>query len=104
MNKRIITLIIALLSMSTGTALMAQVTSPYAVYKKGVLTFYYDTSWSTRDGKIYELKTSNNFPGWHNVYGDSITKVVFQPSFHAYINEHHRRQRNDVRTSGHCQQ
>ena len=57
--------------------------TPYAVYtpENTTLTFYYDKLRYTRPGTSYDLNTGSN-PGWYSV-NNSVTKVVFDPSFAA---------------------
>lgn len=57
--------------------------SPYTIYKDGVLTFYFDENKSSRQGTIYEIKSSTGSPGWKEVNG-SVQKVVFDKSFADY--------------------
>ena len=54
---------------------------PYAVYKDGVLTFYYDDKKGTREGTVYGLNKGYNAPGWYNDHRTDITKAVFDDSF-----------------------
>lgn len=54
---------------------------PYAVYKDGVLTFYYDDKKGTREGMVYELNKGHNVPGWYTDHRTNITKAVFDNSF-----------------------
>ena len=54
---------------------------PYAVYKDGVLTFYYDDKKGTREGTVYELNDEDHTPEWYNDHRTDITKVVFDDSF-----------------------
>ena len=37
----------------------------YAVYNNGTLTFYYDTSKSSRTGDKYDITNYGSVPGWY---------------------------------------
>ena len=53
----------------------------YAVYNNGTLTFYYDTSKSSRTGDIYALNDVGEDPGWYTYHCNDIKKVVFKSTF-----------------------
>ena len=53
----------------------------YAVYNNGTLTFYYDTSKSSRTGEKYVMNDDGGYPGWYNDHCNDIKKVVFKSSF-----------------------
>ena len=60
---------------------------PYAFYKNGTLTFYYDTNQDNRvGGTVYDIPEGgfsryDAMPGWYTDYGGDITKVVFVSTF-----------------------
>ena len=54
---------------------------PYAVYKDGTLTFYYDQSKKSRRGETFELNVDYDYPDWY--WKSEVTKVVFDASFAA---------------------
>lgn len=57
---------------------------PYAYLNGSTLTFYYDTSKSTRtEGTVYELNEGNALPAWHD-QAANVTKVTFNSSFQNY--------------------
>ncbi len=74
------TLLLVLLGTMLGTQKMSA-QEAYAAYDNGTLTFYYDTSRSSR-GTTYDLNTGSNSPGWYldGKYA-SVTKVHFDTSF-----------------------
>jgi surface protein len=56
----------------------------YAVYaeENTMLTFYYDTQRTSREGTTYDLNTDSNLPSWFTDRNySSVTKVLFDPSF-----------------------
>lgn len=53
----------------------------YAVYNNGTLTFYYDTSKSSRTGDKYDINNYGSVPGWYTSHCNDIKKVVFKSSF-----------------------
>ena len=55
----------------------------YAVYTADntTLTFYYDTERRTREGTTYDLNASNDGIAYWNSISQSVTRVVFDPSF-----------------------
>ncbi len=80
--KRIITLIMVLAAIATGTRLMAQ--EAYAVYTSSdnTLTFYYDSDKNGKDGVVYDLNMDGFTPEWINDKRH-IVKVKFHTSFAA---------------------
>lgn len=57
-----------------------QAQEAYAVLNGGTLTFYYDTSRSTRTGTTYDLNAGSAAPDWYSSRL-SVTKVEFNSSF-----------------------
>lgn len=55
---------------------------PYVVYDNGTLTFYCDGQRSNNEGTTYDLNEGEDEPEWYE-NRNSITKVVFDPSFAA---------------------
>ncbi len=89
--KRIITIIVALVAMASGTEVMAAVKEAYAVYTPTdkTLTFYYDTQKSTHTGSgvvAYSMPEDGNVPGWYGLRLENpqFEKVVFTASFKDY--------------------
>ena len=52
----------------------------YAVFKDGILSFYYDKQMYSRVGTAYELNEFDDVPGWYDNHYD-VSKVIFDASF-----------------------
>ncbi|MGM9841946.1 MAG: BspA family leucine-rich repeat surface protein [Candidatus Limisoma sp.] len=78
----IVALLIAMFALSPLAK--AQEPQGYAEEIDGVLTFYWDSDRDSRTGKTYNIPDPNIGPAWRGTDtapNESITKVVFDPSF-----------------------
>ena len=64
----------------SNSTIISDEEKPYAVLDGSTLTFYYDDSYNTRSGTVYDLNTGSDAPEW-NSKATSVTKVVFNSSF-----------------------
>ena len=78
--KQKLLLTIALL-MAVCSFSKAATKEAYAVYNNGTLTFYYDTSKSSRTGDKYDINNDGSVPGWYTYHCNDIKKVEFNSSF-----------------------
>jgi len=80
--KKLLFLLVAMaasMRVSAGTA-----TSFYANFYNGVLTFYHDSQSNSRSGTNYFFQEDWHNYGWLTEQKTTVTKVVFDSSFHDY--------------------
>ena len=91
MKKRLLSLMLMVITVTLPTTLLAQATAgdeaaePYAVLTDSntVLTFYYDGQKAARNGMSVGPFSSTTARGWHSAR-ETITSVVFDDSFANY--------------------
>ena len=87
MRNQLLSLFVALLATVGSLPMAAQ--EAYVVLSGGVLTFYYDSQRSTRQGTVYDIPAAKKKPDWVTndffASGNNIIKeAVFDDTFAAY--------------------